>query len=69
MIYCSRNGLSKQQKECVFNIPRGVYTFEVILVNKEIYKKGEYQFDDDVEFIVPDCIILYFSKNSPSKKW
>ncbi len=54
MIYCSRNGLSKQQKECVFNIPRGVYTFEVILVNKEIYKKGEYQFDDDVVITIKE---------------
>jgi hypothetical protein len=35
-------------KECVFNIPKGVYTYEVTLSNKETYKKGEYKFDDDV---------------------
>ena len=35
-------------KECVFNIPKGIYTYEVILSNKEVYKKGEYKFDDDV---------------------
>jgi hypothetical protein len=35
-------------KECVFNIPKGVYNYEIILSNKEIYKKGEYKFDDDV---------------------
>lgn len=35
-------------KECVFNIPKGVYSYAVILPNKEIYKKGEYRFDEDV---------------------
>ena len=35
-------------KECVFNIPKGIYNYEVILSSKEIYKKGEYKFDDDV---------------------
>lgn len=40
--------VQNNSKECVFNLPKGIYTFEVILVNKEIYKKGEYKFDDDV---------------------
>ncbi len=35
-------------KECVFNIPKGIYTYTVLLPNKEIYKKGEYKFEDDV---------------------
>jgi hypothetical protein len=35
-------------KECVFNIPKGVYNYEVTLSNKDVYKKGEYKFDDDV---------------------
>jgi hypothetical protein len=35
-------------KECVFNIPKGIYTYEVVLSNKEIYKKGEYRFEEDV---------------------
>lgn len=35
-------------KECVFDIPKGVYNYEVTLSNKEIYKKGEYKFEDDV---------------------
>lgn len=34
-------------KECVFNVPKGIYTYEVTLSNKDIYKKGEYKFDDD----------------------
>lgn len=35
-------------KECVFNIPKGIYAYEVLLSNKETYKKGEYKFEDDV---------------------
>lgn len=35
-------------KECVFNIPKGIYTYTVLLSNKDIYKKGEYKFEDDV---------------------
>ncbi len=35
-------------KECVFNIPKGIYSYEILLSNKDIYKKGEYKFDDDV---------------------
>jgi hypothetical protein len=34
-------------KECVFEIPKGVYAYEVALANGEIYKKGEYKFEDD----------------------
>lgn len=35
-------------KECVFNVPKGIYNYEVTLANKDTYKKGEYKFDDDV---------------------
>ncbi|ESU23067.1 hypothetical protein FLJC2902T_32310 [Flavobacterium limnosediminis JC2902] len=35
-------------KECIFNVPKGIYTYEVILPNKDIYKKGEYKLDDDI---------------------
>jgi hypothetical protein len=35
-------------KECVFNIPKGIYSYEVDLANKDVYKKGEYKFDDDI---------------------
>ena len=39
-------------KECVFNILKGIYTYEILLANKEQYKKGEYNFDDDVVIVV-----------------
>lgn len=35
-------------KECLYNLPKGIYAYEVILPNKEIYKKGEYKFDDEM---------------------
>ena len=35
-------------KECFLELPKGIYTYEVILPNKEIFKKGDYKFDDDV---------------------
>ncbi|OYQ43913.1 hypothetical protein [Flavobacterium aurantiibacter] len=39
-------------KECFLNLPKGVYTYEVILSNKEIYRKGEYHFKEDVVIAV-----------------
>ncbi len=39
-------------KECVFNILKGIYTYEILLANKEQYKKGEYNFDDDIVIVV-----------------
>lgn len=39
-------------KECFFEIPKGIYTYEVVLPNKEIFKKGEYKFDDDITITI-----------------
>ncbi len=39
-------------KECVFEIPKGIYTYEVILTNKEVFKKGEYKFEDEITITV-----------------
>jgi hypothetical protein len=35
-------------KECVFEIPKGIYAYEVLLSTNEVFKKGEYKFEDDV---------------------
>ncbi len=40
--------LQNDGKECLFNVPKGIYTYEVILPNKDVYKKGEYKLDDDI---------------------
>src|SRR6218665_3016550 len=39
-------------KECFFEIPKGIYTYEVLLPNKETFKKGEYKFDDDITITI-----------------
>lgn len=39
-------------KECVFEIPKGIYTYEIILSNKEIFKKGEYKFEEEITIMV-----------------
>ena len=39
-------------KECVFEIPKGIYTYEIVLTNKEIYKIGEYKFNDEITITV-----------------
>lgn len=39
-------------KECFLEIPKGIYTYEVILSNKDTFKKGEYKFDDDITITI-----------------
>lgn len=39
-------------KECFLEIPKGVYTYEVLLNNKETFKKGEYKFDGDITITI-----------------
>ena len=46
--------IQKDDKECLFVLPKGIYTYEVVLPNKDIYKKGEYKFDEDVVITIKD---------------
>jgi hypothetical protein len=46
--------VQKDGKECVFEIPKGIYTYEIVLANKEIYKKGEYKFNEEVTITVKE---------------
>ena len=41
-------------KECLFELPKGIYTYEIILANKEVYKKGEYKFEEEIIITVKD---------------
>ncbi len=54
-------------KECVFEIPKGIYAYEVLLANNEVYKKGEYKFEDDIVITVKkeDKSVIYFSNKNP----
>ena len=44
--------IQKDGKECVFELPKGIYTYEIVLANKEIYKKGEYKFNEEITITV-----------------
>lgn len=46
--------IQKDGKECVFEVPKGIYTYEIVLANKEIYKKGEYKFNEEITITVKD---------------
>jgi hypothetical protein len=46
--------IQKDGKECVFEIPKGIYTYEIVLANKEIYKKGEYKFNEEITITVKE---------------
>ena len=46
--------IPKDGKECLLLIPKGIYTYEIVLANKEIYKKGEYKFDDELVLTVKE---------------
>ncbi|WP_395053234.1 hypothetical protein [Flavobacterium sp.] len=41
-------------KECFLELPKGIYTYEIILANKEIFKKGEYNFNEEIVITVKD---------------
>ena len=44
--------IQKDGKECFLELTKGIYTYEIILSNKEIFKKGDYKFDDDTTIAV-----------------
>ena len=44
--------IQKDSKECLFDLPKGVYTYEIVLSNEEVYKKGEYRFKDKTVIIL-----------------
>lgn len=40
--------IQPDSKECFLQLPKGTYTYEVTLPNKEVYKKGDYKFEEEV---------------------
>ena len=46
--------IQKDGKECCFELPKGIYTYEIVLANKETYKKGEYKFNEEITITVKE---------------
>jgi len=40
--------VQNEGKECLFNLPKGIYAYEVVMPNKDIYKKGEFKLEEEV---------------------
>lgn len=38
--------IQKDSKECFYDLPKGIYSYEILFSNEEIYKKGEYRIKD-----------------------
>ncbi|MBF6642500.1 hypothetical protein IVB69_13495 [Flavobacterium sp. J49] len=38
--------IQKDSKECFYDLPKGIYSYEILLSSEEIYKKGEYRIKD-----------------------
>ena len=49
--------IQKGGKEFFYELPKGVYTYEVVLTNNSIFKKGEYRFADKSTMIVDGDIV------------
>jgi hypothetical protein len=39
--------IPQDSKQCTYNLPKGIYTYEIILSNKETYQKGEYKVSEE----------------------
>lgn len=47
--------IQKNGKECVFKLKKGVYLYEIIMPDNEVFKKGEFLFEEDIILTVkPD---------------
>lgn len=46
--------IPKEGKECTYNLAKGVWAYEIVLSNKEIFKKGEYKIEDEIVITIKD---------------
>lgn len=44
----------KDGKECLLELPKGIYTYEIVLANNQTYKKGEYKLDDNITMTIKE---------------
>lgn len=48
--------IQKDSKECFYDLPKGVYSYEILTSEAEIFKKGEYRFKEKTLIIIKDEI-------------
>jgi len=46
--------IPKEGKECLMDLPRGIYAYEIDWPDKQVYKKGEYKFDGAITITLKD---------------
>jgi hypothetical protein len=46
--------IPKEGRECLLEVPKGIYTYEITKANNDVYKKGEYKLDEQITIIVKD---------------
>ncbi|WP_412476001.1 hypothetical protein [Flavobacterium sp. TBRC 19031] len=46
--------IQKDSKECFYDLPKGVYSYEIVTSESEIFKKGEYRFKEKTLIIIKD---------------
>jgi hypothetical protein len=46
--------IQKDSRECFYDLPKGVYSYEILLSDNEIFKKGEYRFKEKTVIIIKD---------------
>lgn len=44
--------IAKGGKECLLNITKGIYTYEVVLADESVYKKGEYKLTGNETIVI-----------------
>ena len=46
--------IAKGGKECLLNIPKGIYTYEVLLPDESVHKKGEYKLESAQTIVIKE---------------
>lgn len=46
--------ISKGGKECLYKLPKGIYTYSITLSDSTVYKKGEYRLENADIIVVKD---------------
>lgn len=54
MIKKLKKVIQKEGKECLFELLKGIWDYEIVLSNNQIYKKGQYKLEDEITITVKE---------------